>query len=229
MDNIVFILDACALARKFYNDIGKINLDTVFGIEEAVFIIPEIGIIETISALLAACNEKKITYNEYKLAVSSLFKMINDKQINVIKLKSDYVKDSIAILEKYKVQEGKSFNGIDSIYILLCNEIANQLNDFNRKVIFVTSDNKLYNASLDETNYNTFHFWTCDLGCGHTQLIPKKGMIDTPEKVINCSVCQNKIVVKEEKKSSNTCPICGAHCINCDYTSCVSTFIPSFI
>jgi len=228
MNEIVFILDACALSRRLFNDIGSKNLNEIFNIKNATIYIPEIAVIETISALLSAYNSSHINYNDYLSAKSVLFNMIRNNIIYIISLPVEYVKKSILILEEYKIFPGKSFNGIDSIYILTCRTIVKTLEGTNKKVIFVTSDNKLYNASKDETSYKSFHFWTCDLGCKHIEFIPDKGKKDKPEKVIKCNNCNNNIILEKKFTTNNTCTVCNNHCIECNLLNCISTYIPNF-
>ena len=67
-EEIAFLLDANALARKFYDEIGKNNLQKIFSYPKASFFIPRIGIIETLSALLAAQNQNLISSFEYNAA-----------------------------------------------------------------------------------------------------------------------------------------------------------------
>lgn len=224
MSEIAFVLDASALARKFYDDLGKTNLDKIFTQLDASFFIPEIGIIETVSALLAACNGGQISLEEYKAAVSVLYKMIEGEDIHVLSPPNNYVKDCISILEQYKRIPGKSFNGVDAIYISLSRSIADNLAPDGISVIFVTSDTKLYNACQEETSFKTFHFWTCNLGCGHTNFIPQKGAKNKAAKYVKCHECKSDVIVTPQVPTPNRCPICGQSCSDCNLKACPSTY-----
>jgi DNA-directed RNA polymerase subunit RPC12/RpoP len=228
MSEIAFVLDANALARIFYDDIGKNNLEKILTHPDSKLFTPEIGIIETVSALLAACNDKMVSQQEYRLAISALYNMIEDGDLTVLSPAQDYIKDCIAILEQYKIQPGKAFNGVDSMYILTSRLIADAFPQNDCTVVFVTSDNYLYNACSEEDSFETFHLWTCDLGCGHTEFIPKKYEKDRPAKYKKCANCGSKVLIEQAKESSNRCPKCGKRCAVCIYNACLSTYKINF-
>ncbi len=227
-EEIAFLLDANALARKFYDDIGKNNIQKIFNHPNASFLIPRIGIIETISALLAAQNARQISPSEYNDAKSAISRMIDDGDLIVIESIDDLSDKCIEILEEYKVQEGKSFDGVDSIYIATGREIAESFVNEEISLIFVTSDNPLYRAAKDETTFDTFHFWSCDYGCGHIVVIPKREHKDVEEQTKECPSCGTQIVVKEKFLTKNTCSICRSHCEDCTITKCPSTYTVDF-
>lgn len=226
MSEIVFILDASALSRRFYDDIGKRNLDTIFDSPNAAFFTPEIGIIETVSALLAAANAGDISLNEYRAAKSALFNLVNNGDLNVVPV-DDYVSECVSILETYKTIPGKGFNGTDSLYVYLSKTIADELasSSYDKEVVFVTSDRHLFNACKEEASFHTINFWTCDLGCGHEEFIPKKGAKDRLPKHRQCPSCDSQVVVSDAVDSPNTCLTCGGHCPECRHNRCPSTYV----
>lgn len=224
MSEIAIVLDASALARIFYDDIGKNNLEKILAHPTSTLFTPEIGIIETVSALLAACNDNMVSQQEYQLAVSALYNMIEDGDLKVLSPAQDYIKNCIAILEKYKRQPGKAFDGVDSVYILTSRLIADALPQNDVTVVFVTSDNNLYNACIEEDSFEAFHFWTCNLGCGHNEFIPKKYAKDKPAKYETCANCGSQVLIEQAKASTNRCPTCGKHCPICSYDVCPSTY-----
>jgi len=228
MSEIAFLLDASALARIFYDDIGKTNLGNILNYPDSILYTPEIGIIETVSALLAACNSKDISLKEYTLAVSALYNMIEKEELNVLSLTDDYVQDCISILEQYKTKPEKGFNGMDAIYILLSRMIAHTVSGSNVTVVFVTSDTKLYNACQEELSFKTFHFWTCDLGCGHIEHIPKKFDKEKAARYVKCDNCGSQVLVEKAHKSLNRCPTCGKFCPDCTIGVCPSTYSIDF-
>ncbi|GAX62364.1 oxygen-sensitive ribonucleoside-triphosphate reductase [Candidatus Scalindua japonica] len=103
--------------------------------------------------------------------------------------------------------------------------IANELIGTDTKIFLITSDQKLYNAAKDESLFETFHFWTCNLGCGHQNHIPAKGAKDRQRENFECKKCGTNTLIRSEFISTNTCPICGNHCSECNYENCVSTYI----
>ena len=228
MSRLCFVLDANAMARRFFDDIGKRNIDAIFNRTNSTYIVPDICIVETCSALLASYNEGIITDIDYQSAKSALFNMIDKGEINVVTI-YDYTKDSISLLEKYKSQPSKGFNGVDAIYILCSKKIADNLANTVAKVIFVTSDNKLYNAAKDESSFESFHFWTCDLGgCTCAPFIPKKNDSDRNAEYKTCDSCGNNIMIKTSYTSPNSCPHCKKHCSDCQYYSCPSSYTHKF-
>jgi len=228
MSEIAFLLDASALARIFYDDIGKTSLENILNYPDSTLYTPEIGIIETISALLAACNSEDISLKEYTLAVSTIYNMVEKRELNVLSLTDDYVQDCISILEQYKTKPEKGFNGVDAIYIFLSRMIAHTVSGANVTVVFVTSDVRLYNACQEETSFKTFHFWTCDLGCGHIEHIPKKFAKEKPARYAKCNNCGSQVLVEEAHESPNRCPTCGQLCPDCSIDVCPSAYSIDF-
>jgi len=228
MNEFVFVLDASALSRRFYDDVGKNNLDKIFNYPNSSYYIPDIGIIETCSALLALENQGLIRHSEYQAAMSAIYTMIDAEELNVIRFTDDFAREAVEILEKYKIQEHKSFNGMDSIYIIVSRRIAEILNGQEVKIVFVTSDTRLYNAAKDENLFDAFHFWTCDLGCGCGTFIPAKSDHDRAPEVKKCEVCGNMLEVRVAKISRNTCNSCNRHCAKCKLEICPSTFSLNF-
>jgi hypothetical protein len=154
--------------------------------------------------------------------------MIADGKLIVIQPIDDLSNICVEVLEEYKVQEGKSFNGVDSIYIATGRGIAGDFTDEGMSFIFITSDNNLYRAAKDEDTFHAFHFWSCNYGCGHVVGIPDRKGKDREEQTKRCPECSNQVVVREGHITRNTCPECGNHCGYCTIEECPSTYTVDF-
>lgn len=152
--------------------------------------------------------------------------MIEEEELIVIS--DDLSQECVEVLEEYKTQEGKSFNGVDVFYIVAGREMSRTLDSKNIRLIFITSDRKLYNAARAEVGFDTFHFWSCDYGCNHVVKIPDKEDKDAEKQTVKCPNCDNQVVVKEQYISSNTCSECSKHCEYCTIEECSSTYTVDF-
>jgi len=208
---IYFVLDACALARIYFPDIGTRNLLQIYDYPGSKIFVPHIAYSETISVLISALNQRLIDDNQYRLTKAGLSSDLLSGKILSVEITDVHISASERLLEKHKRQPGKmKLGGADTLYLALALQLASSLQRFGGRVILVTSDNALYNAALDESDIEAFHFWTCDLGCRcGTVWIPIKGSPQPP-------------------KLSNTCSSCGATCESCGVERCPSGYQVSF-
>ena len=53
---ITFLFDACALARRYFEDIGTANIDQICRYPDSAIAIPNLAYAETTSAIIASYN-----------------------------------------------------------------------------------------------------------------------------------------------------------------------------
>jgi len=208
---IYFVLDACALARIYFPDIGTRNLLQIYDYPDSKILVPHIAYSETISVLISTLNQRLIDDSQYRLAKARLSSDLLSRKILSVTITDVHVSASEQLLEKHKRQPGRmKLGGADALYLALALQLATSLQRFGGRVVLVTSDGALYNSALDEPDIEVFHFWTCDLGCRcGTVWIPIKGSPRPP-------------------RPSNTCPTCGATCDPCSVERCPSRYQVSF-
>jgi predicted nucleic acid-binding protein len=208
---IYFVLDACALARIYFPDIGTRNLLQIYDYPDSKILIPHLAYSETISVLISALNQHFIDDDQYRLAKARLSSDLLSRKILSVEVTDVHISASGRLLEKHKRQPGRmKLGGADALYLALALQLASSLQHFGGRVILVTSDGALYSAALDEPDIEAFHFWTCDLGCQcGTVWTPIKGAPQPP-------------------KPSNTCSTCGATCDICCEERCPSKYRVSF-
>ena len=208
---IYFVLDACALARIYFPDIGTRNLLQIYNYPDSKILVPHIAYSETISVLISALNQRLIDDNQYRLTKAGLSSDLLSGKILSVEITDVHISASEQLLEKHKRQPGKmKLGGADALYLALALQLASSLQRFGGRVVLVTSDSALYSAALAESGIEAFHFWTCDLGCWcGTVWIPIKGSPQPP-------------------KLSNTCPSCGTTCEPCSVERCLSRYQVSF-
>ena len=202
---IFFILDACAIARIYFPDIGTKNMLSIYNYPNSKMLAPNFAYSEAISALISTLNQRLIDQSQYRLAYARLTSDFSTHKIRATRISDAHINLSARLLEKHKMQPGRMrLSGADSIYLAMALRLSMQIKRFDGRVILVTSDGALYNSACDESSIETFHFWTCNLGCGcGTTIIPIKG-------------------------DSNSCLSCGKTCAICRIDLCPSTYSPRF-
>jgi len=174
---IFFILDACAIARIYFPDIGTKNRLSIYNYPNSKMLAPNFAYSEAISALISTLNQRLIDQSQYRLAYARLTSDFSTHKIRATRISDAHINLSARLLDKHKMQPGRMrLSGADSIYLAMALRLSMQIKRFNGRVILVISDGALYNSACDESSIEPFHFWTCNLGCGcGTTIIPIKG------------------------------------------------------
>ncbi|MCK4314910.1 MAG: type II toxin-antitoxin system VapC family toxin [Anaerolineae bacterium] len=208
---LVFVLDACALARVYFKDIGISNMLYIYNYPDSRLVIPSIAYPEVVSTLVSTLKGHSITAAHFHEARKLLSRDLSARKALSIEVTAELAATAAGLLEKHKTQPGRGkLSGADAVYLALAVDLAKNLAGSDDRVILVTSDGPLYQAALDEPNVEAFHFWTCDLGCKCGIVwIPIKGSPQPP-------------------KPSNICPTCGRTCDPCSVSTCPSMFKVSF-
>ncbi len=205
---ILFVLDACAVARVYFRDIGTRNMRQIYAYPQSQMIVPSVALCEILSTLISAYNNRVLDGTQYRASRAAFegdLKRGKIRSFNVVPAVIELARELIC---KHKVQSGKmGLGGADSIYLALALHLARIVKSHGWRVILVTSDGALYNSAMDEPELETFHFWTCDMGC-------------------NCGV--EVIPIKGKPISPNTCPNCGKACPECRYDLCPSRYKVTF-
>lgn len=205
---ILFVLDACAIARVYFKDIGTRNMRQIYVHPQSQMIVPSVALCEVLSTLISAYNNRVLDETQYRASLAAFegdLKTGKIRSFNVVPAVIELARDLIC---KHKVQPGRmGLGGADSIYLALALHLARTVKSYGWRVILVTSDGALYNSAMDESELEAFHFWTCDMGCDcGIELIPIKGKPVSP----------------------NTCPKCGKVCSECRYDLCPSRYKVTF-
>lgn len=207
---ISFLLDACAVARRYFPDIGTANIDQIFAYPNSIRVIPNLARVEAVSAMIAAFNSGVIDREVLDLALTTFLDDVREHAVVEVEVSDQHVSGGIHLLQKHKYvprgQKGTgkaSIGGVDAVYLDIALMLTREAKRLGDKLILVTSDWALYQSALDEPELETFHFWTCQ-----------------------CSACGNARVPTKER--DNVCPACGKSCRPCRFESCDSTFAVNF-
>ena len=120
------------------------------------------------------------------------------------------------------------FGSADSLYLAACIDFADSYISDPNKLVFVTSDNPLYKASLKFSTFKSFHFWTCNLGNTYVnEFIPVKDYKEKAAQKKTCPNCKNQIIVKPATAKKNFDSRTKANCPNCNINVCPSTYLPA--
>lgn len=206
----VFVADACAIARIYANDIGTKNMRQIYHYPNSRLLTPFFAPVEALSALLSMLNGGFIDEPTYQAARGAMLADFAQRRISTFHITVADLKVAQQFLEKHKRLPGRGgLGGADALYFALAMRLNKQLKDRGDRVILITSDGPLYRAVLDEQDVEVFHFWTCGLGCGHTDFIPIKGAPRPP-------------------KPPNQCPVCLTTCPVCRVDVCPSNYVVAF-
>lgn len=227
----IFVFDVNAIARLYFSDIGHKNLVHIFNLPDSLFYTITISKIELRSALIKSCSERPAPLNKSdvtKIMTKFYFDLSRNK---IIMLESEpLIGSSIThtLINNYASSGQTSFNAVDALYLSCCLLLRKQFKT-TPKVVFVTSDRKLYNAAEKEKSIDAFNFWTCNLGNPYVnEFLPQKGKGVISEKKFKCPSCKSETILRHSKPSPNSDGATGASCAICHITNCPSTFIPTF-
>jgi len=207
---ILFVMDACAAARRYFSDIGTANIDQIFAYPDSVLVIPNIARSEAVSAMIAAYNAMLIDEEMRDSAIVQFANDVQNEMLLELKVNDAHIAESIRLLQRHKAVPrgvhgtGKaSIGGADAIILAAATELSSSAKQWDDRAILVTSDRALYNATVDEPEVEVFHFWTCECAdCGNVR-IPMKGR-------------------------KETCPACGKICPICELNVCDSKYTVTF-
>lgn len=205
---ILFVLDACAAARIYFKDIGTKNMRQVYVYPQSLMLVPGIALCEVLSTLISAYNNRVINTAQYKAARAAFEGDLRAGKIRSLNTTPATINLAATLLCKHKIQPGKmGLGGADSLYLATASHLAAAVEEYDCRVVLITADKALYNAAQDESNVESFHFWTCDMGC-------------------DCGV--EVIPIKGRPTSPNICPNCGRVCTECRHDLCPSTYQVTF-
>jgi len=207
---ITFLFDACALARRYFEDIGTANVDQICRYPDSSIAFPNLAYAEATSAIIAAHNAGLLDANELDNALSLLDADVLSAAFIKVKVDDEHISNAATLLRRHKcVPRGQrgtgkaAIGGADAVYLAIALALAREAKKAEDRLILVTSDWALYQSALDEPELEVFHFWTCQ-----------------------CSDCGNvRIPVKAQ---DNVCPVCGKPCRPCRLENCDSTFTMGF-
>ncbi len=217
-------MDANALARLYFPDIGKKNLDYIHRYPNSQEITIEYALLEVYSILSKCYNAKILSASDIKLVLTELIRDCVSKKILLLDSKPYIVlRKAKRLLFLHATNPGMTFNSADALYLAACIDFASTVNNPD-KLYFVTSDRPLYNAAKTYSQFKTFHFWTCNLGNSYVnEFIPVKLYKEIPEKVRMCKDGE-KIVIRPASVKKNYDPSTKAHCPICEIGICPTTY-----
>ncbi len=99
---ILFLLDACAVARHYFPDVGTANVDQIFAYPDGTPVIPNLARAETVSAMIAAFNGGVIEKDVLDLALTTFLDDVQKRKIVEIEVHDRHISDSIHLLQKHK-------------------------------------------------------------------------------------------------------------------------------
>jgi predicted nucleic acid-binding protein len=226
----VFFLDANALVRLYYKDLGYNNLNYICNYGNHLLVTIDYAFLEIFSALAKAVNIGIISRIEAERIQSYIHVDMSRNVFRVLD-SNPFVKsyDTKKTLFKYALNSGMSFGTADSLYLAACKYFATSIVKDKNKVIFVTSDKRLYNAANSFSEFSSFHFWTCNLGNDLIdKFIPTKNFVEKPAIYGECANCGTRYLKKAAAKTPNKNVDGTIFCSTCKISVCPSTYVPDF-
>ena len=202
---IWFVLDANAIARCYFHDIGTRNLLQILRYPESEFIVPDLAQIEAVSATLSCRNEGFLSDDEADAVIGRIAMDFLSGKLVKVDVEEACIQESIRLLKTHKGEPGRNLSAMDAVYLAVACRLGRAVSPERAKVILVTSDMALYRCALAEASIEAFHFWTCQCPKCGTVLIPTKG-----------------------KKHHCPGPDCDFECLPCSLANCRSAYTVSF-
>ena len=200
----IFFLDACAVARRYFDDIGSGNIRQIFGMSDSLALAPEIVKPEVVSTIISSYNGRFISREEMSNALLLFEKDLRDSNLLVWEMYDRHFDGAVGVLKRHKiVGEGErgsgkaGIGGADALYLAMALELSERGKEQEDHLVFVTADQALYRCACDEPGLKVFHFWSC--------LCPQCGNVFIPQKGLE-----------------NTCASCGWVCKGCVVENCRS-------
>ena len=200
----IFFLDACAVARRYFDDIGSGNIRQIFGMSDSLALAPQIVKPEVASALISSHNGRFISRQEMSNAFLLFEKDLRDSHLLVLEIYDRHFDGAVDVLKRHKiVGEGETgsgkagIGGADATYLAMALELSERGRAQEDQQVFVTADEALYRCACDEPGLKVFHFWSCQCSQCGAVFIPQKGV-------------------------ENTCASCGWTCERCVAENCRS-------
>ncbi len=86
---IIFVLDACAIARIYFEDIGTRNILQVYNYPDSLLMVPNFAYCKSISAMISALNNRDINVQQYTVAKAGLAYDFNIEKIQDLIVRND--------------------------------------------------------------------------------------------------------------------------------------------
>jgi predicted nucleic acid-binding protein len=132
-----YFLDTSALVKRYHSEKGTDKIDKIFSQDDRAIVISSISLTEMVSALNRKKEEKIISREDLKIALSKFF---HDaiKDFLVLELDGEHIKGSIRLILKRNIRT------LDAMQLA----VALGLKDL--KVTFVCADKKLASVAEKE-------------------------------------------------------------------------------
>jgi hypothetical protein len=161
---ITFLFDACALARRYFEDIGTANIDQICRHPDSAIVIPNLAYAETTSAIIASYNAGLLDKDELDDALVLLDLDILALRFTKVKVDDEHIFNAAMLLRRHKVVPtgqvgtGKAgIGGADAVYLAIALALTREARRVGDRLILVTSDGVLYQSALDEPELEAFH------------------------------------------------------------------------
>jgi hypothetical protein len=115
---ILFVPDACGVARLYFNDIGTRNMLQIYRYPRSRILVPNIAHCEVLSTMISAYNNRVIDQAYYQASRHAFEGDLKRNKITVLNTSPDIVSLARDLICKHKVQPGRmALGGADSIYL----------------------------------------------------------------------------------------------------------------
>ena len=192
---IHLFLDACALARRYFYDVGSRNIDQLFGLTDSAYLTDMLGIPETAGALRSTFENPQFPTFRRQQFDAAIGLLTNHwrTQYQVLQIDPQAASDATALIYHHNLRGG------DAVHLALALKYRDAVltKEPNDTIIVVTSDDRLADAATAK-GLKVFHFWQCQ-----------------------CPSCG--VEFRPRKYNMNTCPGCNFTC-RCGGPTCTSTY-----
>ncbi|MBC8448952.1 MAG: type II toxin-antitoxin system VapC family toxin [Chloroflexi bacterium] len=202
---IWFVLDANAIARCYFQDIGTQNLLQILRYPDSEFIVPDLAQVEAVSATLSCGNAGLLSDDEADAVIGRIAMDFLSGKLVKVDVEEICIQESIRLLKTHKGAPGRNLGAMDALYLAVACRLSQIVSPAEAKVTLVTSDMALYNCALAEPAVEAFHFWTCQ-----------------------CPQCGIVLIPSKAKAHHCPGPDCDFECLPCSLANCRSAYTVSF-
>lgn len=197
-----YFFDSCAIARYYCIDIGTSIIQQLVSSGNGL-VMSSFSSVEVISAFAALKRGNHTGFGnpEFNNATNA-FQADQDKKFLLLEMNSKSFNKAIELIKNYNTYR---LHSADALLLATCLNFSDLAATDNHQVVFITSDQAVYDVAIIEsqtrTYFSAFHFWQCQ-----------------------CRNCHS--VFKIIKYELAKCPNCGqVVCNKCQITNCTNKLL----
>ena len=203
---IHLFLDACALVRRYFTDVGSRSIDQLLALQDAAYVTDILAIPEAAGALRGTLGDTRFPEFRQPEFDAAFGLLINHwrTQYEVLQIDEFAANDAMSLIYRHNLRGG------DALHLALALRYNATVRSVSGEdaVVLVTSDPQFVSAAAAE-GLKVFHFWRCQCPRCGLEFVPRKNA-KTPQTHPGCDFscrcgkdqCTSVYQITEEKLMS---------------------------